>query len=195
MFSFNNKSKYKIDNSSSNNVIKQTASPIDNLLKQIRLKNKTIKEKIEYQAASKRRNEYRQVESKKIDINMILGRKVGDLSRNKFKFVKKRRSGGGFVGQTMKLDNRVRVAPKRSRIVLSPFIFMKRFHNTSPSYSVQKVKKTNVISIKGVEYNLNKNGKKLKVIPINRFKLDNQKKSAKIGHSVLRKYIARWVLL
>jgi hypothetical protein len=184
-----NKSKYKIDNSSSQK-INVSSSQIDNLLKQIRLKNKSIKEQ---QAPTTTNYDYKrrfnnQKESK-IDINILLGRKVNNLSKNKFKFVKKRVKSSSFVEQAMKLDNRFK---KRRKIVLnkSPFIFMKR------SYSSRLIKESNVISIKGVKYNLNKSGKKLKRLRMkpNKFKLDNKLIVLARGQKVLEKCIARWVL-
>ena len=242
---YHSKNKYKLHNAPSMNSrpptttstysLNKTTTPtkssrhvsppsiVDNLLNQVRLKNKII---IENNNMSRHRtsalmttspiykhqntNKYTIVNKSiepKLDVNLLLGRKVNNLSKNKFKFVKKKTRPtnpihfGGKQHQTMKLDNRFK--KKKKKVLVNPFnSFMKQFYNpyASPSSS-------QLINIKGVKYNLNKNGNKLKrlktpqstlVSTSNRFKLNNKNNKNVLNRvqnsqKILGKFIARLV--
>lgn len=112
--------------------------------------------------------------TQKLNINVILGREVNDLSKNKFKFIKSTTK--SKVKNRLKLDNRklnAKNVSKSQKISL--------YSNNIYKLSNKNLK--NVIYIKGIKYNMNKNGKKLKrlksnegnkqFININKFKLIN----------------------
>ena len=199
-----NKNKYKLNNQNKMSGYSHTtrysfkkindkpiSSSIDNLLNQMRQKNKIIKnERVKLKNQNKAKlqsftstnfqnlNEYKKLNSSvpKVDINIILGRKVNNLSKNKFKFIKKKPStntnSSHYQVNLLKLDNRIK---KRRKLFINPFLLMRQYN--SPSHLI---KKHSIINIKGVKYNLNKNGKKLKRLrtastSTNRFKLNNVK--------------------
>jgi hypothetical protein len=208
MFSLNN--KYKINNQNTktrlvNNVQQQkpAQSSIDILLNKARiLKNKLIIEKTKAKNDNQCRqsqnnfqnlNKYKITNQHEQNFNIILSRKVNNIS--KFKFIQKKTENFNFKRKInqLKLDNRFR---KRRKVLLLPKLSLYNNNNNNNLYNISRIK-SNVINIKGVKYNLNKDGKKLKRLKSNdRFKINNLIKPIRLNivqnsNKILEKVIAK----